>query len=362
MKRQHYMDNLRALLMLSGVMLHSALFLVPVSLFTGWPVRNTATSVGYFYLVLLVFAWFLPLFYTLAGYFSHHLLNKYGYWDFIKHRFLRIAVPFIIGFFILSIFNGLSFIAYYKSGLALNWHNVYTFFGFLGPLWFLYYLLLYYVIILILQISLKNFLQKIPLFSLPLLITLGILLQFLILWVFNNNIMDFPRSFTINPTFFFTYFIFYLYGWILSILPNKLTWITKWGWLMSIIGFLLIFPAYAMMLHASILQQYSFYFKLLMLLFESISTWCITLGILGIFSRWFNGFSAVLRYLTDASYWFYLTQVPIIAILQVYFSLLNLPEIFKLIYVFLFAVIIMGISYALFVRKTRIGMLLNGAR
>lgn len=362
MKRQHHMDNLRALLMLSGVLLHSALFLVPLSLFIGWPVRNSTTSVSYFYLVVIIFSWFLPLFYSLAGYFSHQLFDKYGYRHFIKHRLLRIGLPFLIAFCLLSIFNGLSFIAYYKGGLVLNWHNAYMFFGFLGPLWFLFYLLLYYVIVLTLQILIKNLLQKISRLSQPLLIILGILLQFLVLWIFNNNIMNFPRSFTINPTFFFTYLIFYLYGWLLAILPNKLAWITRWCWLMSIIGFLLTFPAYAMMLHASLLQQYSVQFKWLMMLFNAIATWCITLGILGIFCRWFNGYSAILRYLTAASYWFYLTQVPIIAILQAYFSLLNLAEIFKLIYVFLFAIAIMVVSYALFVRKTWFGILLNGAR
>lgn len=359
------MDNLRACLVLSGILFHSLLFLTPFTLLHDWEVRNPITKPIYYFISLLIFSNYMPLFYILSGYFSKLIFDNYGTWVFIKHRFYRIGLPFFICFALLSLYNTGSFFAHYYVRPPIS---PYIFFTFIGPLWFIYYLLYYYLIILFLQyISVKFF--KNTDFSLKISSFLLACIGFLsLLW--NNSIFILPSLYlSISKSGFIIYFTFFLFGWILAtsksinnpVNKDRVSNLKNWYWLLLLLGLGIIFPLFAW-LSTSNLTAKTTPLKIIAMLISIINSWFLSLGLLGMFYRFFDVYSKTLRYFAAASYWFYLIQVPIISILQLYFISFTMPLVFKLLNVYIFSIVIMAITYTLCVRKTFIGVLLNGQR
>ena len=93
--RFHYMDNLRALAMLAGVVFHAALA-YSVLAHPLWPTADRGHS-----LIVDGFAWFfhlfrMPLFFLVAGFFAALLVQKRGMGGMLKNRFMRIILPLIV--------------------------------------------------------------------------------------------------------------------------------------------------------------------------------------------------------------------------------------------------------------------------
>ncbi len=94
-ERLHYLDNLRALAMLAGVLFHAALAYSPL-MQPFWPLADRSTSA-----VADVFAWFLhffrmPLFFMIAGYFSAMLIEQRGMGGMFANRVQRVLLPFVV--------------------------------------------------------------------------------------------------------------------------------------------------------------------------------------------------------------------------------------------------------------------------
>lgn len=348
--------------MLSVLLVHSMLFLAPFALYHSWPIRNHVTSPLYYYAVLLIHIWNMPLFYLIGGFFSRQMFEKYGGWKFFYKRLFRIGLPFLIGYLLLSFYHVGSFIAYIKGGLSLSWQHVYDIFSFIGPLWFLYCLLLFYVMVLcgqyIYSFIFKRTLNLPPLFLVLLFIISGFGIFFLgkILFLYP------PLHLTIEACPLLFYFSFFLFGWILYTRPKDLTFYGNYGWIFLLLALGLCFPVFAWLSHNKhMLGLYSNLDYWVMLL-NPINAWLLTLGLLGVFYQWLSRYSRNLRFLADASYWFYLIQVPIVLVIQAYFTFHNLPMFLKLIYVYIIALAIMTLTYLIFVRKTYLGVILNGER
>lgn len=229
-------------------------------------------------------------------------------------------------------------------------------------LWFLYYLLIFYAIVLICHAIYKQFFKELGFNHLIILIALFFIFDFFIVLYFPNPFMIIPFNLTIDLTTFFIYFSFFLFGWINSGNNANLNSLGQAGWLLLLIAILLIFPSFIWATQGKGLISTNVTFNFIMTVSYLLSAWFITLGMLGIYYRWITGYSAVLRYVTDAAYWLYLTQVPVVLIVQAYFTFLHLPLVFKLLYVYLISILIMILSYALLVRRTFIGVVLNGER
>lgn len=90
--------------------------------------------------------------------------------------------------------------------------------------------------------------------------------------------------------------------------------------------------------------------------------WCLSLGLIGLFRRFFSQERPWVRWLSDASYWMYLTHLPIVIACQS--ALINLPWPVALKLLVVLAVTIAGtlVTYRWCVRYTPIGWLLNGPR
>ncbi|MEM8817876.1 MAG: acyltransferase family protein, partial [Pseudomonadota bacterium] len=93
--RYHYMDNLRALAMLAGVLFHAALAYSPF-LHEVWLGSSPQKSVA-----MDALAWFshlfrMPLFFLIAGFFAAYLVGKRGVAGFLRNRAVRILIPLVV--------------------------------------------------------------------------------------------------------------------------------------------------------------------------------------------------------------------------------------------------------------------------
>ena len=97
-------------------------------------------------------------------------------------------------------------------------------------------------------------------------------------------------------------------------------------------------------------------------LFNFIYTCSSILVIILIFYKFINKFNSKIRYLSDASYYIYIVHLPIIIFFQGLASSLEINHFIKFILIVVLTTIFSLITYHYFVRKTFIGVLLNGKR
>ena len=102
----------------------------------------------------------------------------------------------------------------------------------------------------------------------------------------------------------------------------------------------------------SLFMQYSF--------FASAYAWFMIFGFLGFFRKYFSKYQNKVRYLSDASYWLYLSHLPLIMIIQAVFSPVQWPSWIKLSLVFILTTLPLMICYTAFIRHSFIGRMLNG--
>ncbi|NNE00982.1 MAG: acyltransferase family protein [Pirellulaceae bacterium] len=95
---------------------------------------------------------------------------------------------------------------------------------------------------------------------------------------------------------------------------------------------------------------------------QVLYVWLMTFGLIGLFRERMSGESKVMRYVSDSSYWLYLTHLPLIFIPQFFVRNWDLPAVVKCVLVCVVTSGVLLISYQLFVRYTPIGTLLNGPR
>ena len=92
------------------------------------------------------------------------------------------------------------------------------------------------------------------------------------------------------------------------------------------------------------------------------ASWLLVFGLIGLFRRHFHHPSPTWRYLSDASYWFYLIHLPVIFFIEIPLAALPLFWPIKVTLVAAATLAILLPSYHYLVRPTIIGMVLNGRR
>ncbi len=358
------MDNLRALAMLAGIVFHASLAYSPMLHFF-WLTADHESSKS-----IDVIAWFshlfrMPLFFLIAGFFSMLLIEKRGVAAMLGNRAMRVLVP-------LSIFLPLVLMS---MGAGIDWagnhvENKAPALAYihgvmqqgdtgnqpinLSHLWFLYYLCFMYVILMVLyQLKIFHFqwLQK----ALKPWVLL-VIFPALLVPVFYHIPAPHPAPEGLVPLFwpFGIYGMFFLVGALLFKHQRLIDQLDKYFYGLLIVGLAsYVYFAYRVPASAG---------NLLMAMSESITavsmTWvCLIAG-----KRWLNQPSNTFRYIADSSYWIYLIHLPVLFMVQ--YVLLdqawNLWVELTIASTVTFAIGL--ISYALFVRWSPIGWLLNGKR
>jgi glucans biosynthesis protein C len=94
------------------------------------------------------------------------------------------------------------------------------------------------------------------------------------------------------------YAFFYFAGWILFKSKDHLNTFLEFDWLLSILGLILFTIYFFMDIDTMALQT--------IMLIKSTNLWLFFFGFTGLFIRYGSGHSAIMRYVSDASYWVYL--------------------------------------------------------
>ncbi len=384
--RYDYLDSVRAFSLILGVVYHASLSFFPI--YIGWAVMDMTTSelVGPFMFVSHSFR--LPLFFMLAGFFSYMVLAKTNVLSFLTSRFLRLAVPFVIGWLLLrpflisgwtlgaesmrgdaNILNGL------LTGFTTLFSDSYSLFT--GThLWFLYYLILITLLILALFIVFKRVVIQFSTLSQslnrfidwlcgsPFAVVVLALITSLPLWFMNNWGIDTPdKSLQPHLPVLTLYATFFLFGWLVQQKPERINRFAQFSFLkvaicivsailgLSLVGFdsQKAHPDYIL-------------FKALFTYCYALMMWTLVSLVICFFKYCLNRQSRIIRYLADAAYWIYLVHLPIVVMMQIAVAELTLHWSIKLGLICMVTLAISLVLYELVVRNTIIGQILNGKR
>ena len=380
-ERLHALDALRASMMMLGIVFHIALYYMLTEL-PIWSKDPLNTSIVADWIVLFIHTFRMPIFFVIAGFFTHMMFLRQGSTGLLKNRFYRIGVPLILGLFILTplfiysiLFSGtpqmLAAVASEQPPLIFyfiptSWLH----------LWFLFFLLFFYIVFIILNRvsqlfgesfcksctnSFRRLLQK------PLLrILLLTLITALTILPMNGDLL-LPSALIPDLVFlqaFLFYFVFFGFGWMLYKHSDLLNTFTMGAWLQTAFGILIG----GVVLLAVILNAdangttntpTTVYLKSII---TALSAWLMFFGLMGLFLRYLNKPSVLMRYIVDASYWVYLIHIPLVFIFPGLLKSIDLSALIKMPITMLATTVVCFLSYDLFVRNSFIGKVLNGHR
>jgi glucan biosynthesis protein C len=297
--RLHYMDLLRGILMMLGVVLHT---LAIYTVNSDWKV-SSPTSVSYADPILNIIHLFrMPAFFMISGYFMALILGKQDTIAYVKNRIIRLGVPLL--------FAGILFnlpVAMFINGgpVDIGWYQYIVSGSWLGHLWFLGALILYSTVVAFIWKWIKpvisfqsNWLWVLSLFSLmmiyPITLRIGWYMEL-------NNI----KLILITVSNIFEYFPYFLCGLILFFQSKNIKLGTNLHWwiLVSVVFYLMW----------SLIK-----IKLVTDCLMFILAACLSFTLFAFFEKYFNGKARWKQDLANSSYTVYLVHQPIIIIISFY--------------------------------------------
>jgi glucan biosynthesis protein C len=302
-------------------------------------------------------------FYLIAGFVARMSFDKLGASAFFKDRLCRIGVPLLVGWPIL-------FAALMAAAGVLKAALDGVTFGYfpLIHLWFLYLLALFYLAIAFMHplfalsgaSSIARVLLQpwaVVLLAAPLCLSLY-LQPYWMMWF---GIPTPDHGLLPNLPAVAGYGLAFAFGWLVQRQPEALgRWERCW-----LFNFLLacgctafcMFQAGAAPLLMPVPQGS---LKLAYAASYSLGTWAWAFALIGIAQRFLHAYGRVRRYLADASYWIYLVHLPLVVLLQGAVAPLAWHWAVKFVLILAAAFLLMLGTYAMFVRRTVVGAILNG--
>lgn len=372
-ERIHSLDSLRAIMMMLGIVIHSAITYSVTNNGAKLNVKDPdAINLSNDFIVSLIHAFRMPIFFLIAGFFGAMLFYERKPLRMIKNRISRIVYPFIV--FLLLLWPTVIFTFGYTRLIFKGSNNALieildrlSSYDILVPkntfhLWFLYYL----TFITFVSIGLALIFEKLPfilnfitnVFSwiikktiLRIFIFAG--LTAIVYFVRGSSTVSTSSSFVLNTNTFIFYFSFYFVGWILYKSKHLLETFMKYDRVYFFLG-LFLFSIFFFM-HDSFRNEVN-------ITLNSIMVWLFIFGITGIFIRFGSNYSSIMRYISDSSYWIYLIHFPLTAIIPSLLFYWSIPATLKFLIVLISTGIICFVSYHYLVRATFIGKFLNGRK
>ncbi|MFC3093847.1 hypothetical protein DRW07_10235 [Alteromonas sediminis] len=385
-KRIDYLDASRAFALILGIVFHASLSFIPV--FIGWAVMDVSTSWITAIFATISHSFRLELFFLIAGFFSHMTFHRDGSKRFLKSRVIRIAIPLIIGWFILrplivsgftmggqslrgeiditsSLMAGLTDLQSFPTGFLVGTH-----------LWFLYYLLLITAVTLVCRAILrtsKKVSDKLTgatdtaiswLLQSPFALAAMALPIACCLWFMDSWGMDTPdKSLSPHWPVLLIYGGFFVLGWMLHRQPVLLD---KWAclsWKKLVVALVSVISSVVLMdFQMQVAHPHYDFIKAGFVVCYAVMMMALVLLTLGLFQRVLNQPNKIVRYLADASYWMYLIHLPVVIFLQVVVAEWSFHWSVKWLGITITTVILSLFIYDLLVRNTFIGATLNGRR
>lgn len=372
--RIHSLDALRAVMMLLGLVLHTALSYVPELSSGEWPYQDRQASEWFGWFVSLIHTFRMPAFFAVAGFFASFLVERRGTAAFLRHRLNRIGVPLVGGWILLFPLTAVAWVfAASRSGVPLapapgsedGWFD-------LMHLWFLYQLLILSAAVVLFRSAFVRFwpagaarLAEIARNALIRRWTFLVLVSVTALTLVPMETWELDTDGTLLPPMrlLAAYGVFFVFGWLehsrrggfghlrhrcLARLGGGLFFHTLY--LAVVVSHFGMAPAEAAIAHGA------------GMVFLAVSMWLFVLGFLGLFRRWLDAPSPSWRYLSDASYWMYLVHLPLTVALPPLLADWNAPGLIKFGIALGAAFGITLVTYHYGVRSTWVGKCLNGRR
>ena len=350
--RFHDLDALRGFAMLLGILLHAGAFLVPLEF---WPVHEawaweTAPEANVYAWILSVIHGFrMPLFFLLSGYFTAMLWQSRGLQRLWRHRLQRLGVPLLAG-----MFTVVPAIVWLETAdfTLLDWSLAWL--GGLHHLWFLWYLLL----------LAATFIAAVRLgltFRHPawwLLVPLTVVPQY----VMHEPAFGPDTEDGLIPAgrVFAYYAAFFAFG---VFFRQRDIAVRRW-WAVAIApSLLLLLPVGVVLLYDEGFEYAGAPWVWAVAAGVQVAfAWLMCFGSMGLFRGIFARERFGVRYLSDASYWLYLTHLPLVIAAQM--LVVTWPINIHLKFVLISAAIVAGLLavYQVGVRYTMIGTVMNGPR
>lgn len=359
-QRIAYLDNLRAFIVILVVLLHTLLPYAQVepNLHYQW---SDVTYLWAAKLIYCIHALAMPLFFLLSGFFAHYLISKKNLAYFINERLVRLGIPLVIGMILFIPIHFVVFSQYiwntfsYATNVNNFWQTVevaaghgnfyHSFFN-LEYLWFIYYLLIYSTIAVLLQLlKLPTLKLRYPVLTLSCFLALSMCLG-------NTPYIATPQYLTPIPQVFLSYGLFFYFGWFIY---NNQTFLSQARipcWYYLGIGFAFLF--------ISLYFTLANYSHLIISFVLAITLVNLCFGTLLLFYCHLNQPVRICRYLSEISYWVYLTRIPILLCCQFFILRSTLNIGFQLFIGFFSAFFLAIISYQVLVKSSFLKNYLKG--
>ncbi len=117
--RLHALDNLRAIMMWLGIVLHVGMHYSRVR--TAVPVRDDQSSAVADGLMAFIHAFRMPVFFIIAGFLGAMLLARRGPREFLRHRMKRLALPFAVFWPVIYVATALVMLAFLNRMVFGEW-------------------------------------------------------------------------------------------------------------------------------------------------------------------------------------------------------------------------------------------------
>jgi glucans biosynthesis protein C len=355
-KRIAYLDNLKALMIIFVVIMHTAVTYSGVGSWYYVEKTNLPTLTLYSFIFFQSFlqAFFMSLLFLISGYFLPASLEKKGVKKFIKDRLIRLGIPCLFYIFLIHLIcikmikPEINLITYYLHGL-------YTlkFLSWTGPLWFVLALLIFNLLYLLI----KNFIDRLSRLSFEI-TTKNILFLVLLITIFTFILRLFFYIDTSILNFqlanFSAYVILFFLG-VIAYQKNLFDKIDfslakKWLYLAFAIGVpLWIFVVYTAV--EKIEHHFVFLGKggfnihtFLYALWESFFCVSIIIALIGIFKTKYDSQNKLQKFLSDNCFGVYVFHSPILIITAILLKNVTIEPILKCLIV---ASIVIPVTYLL---------------
>lgn len=377
-QRFHSLDNLRAIMMWLGIVLHVAVnHTVQQSLL---PWHDPQTSMVADLALVFIHAFRMPVFFILAGFFVAMLVARRGYAGMVKHRLRRIGLPLLL--FWPLIFAGMGFLAMNYVHLMVR--------GTLGidesimpadparplintmHLWFIYYLLWFCAFTALIGFFARHiptsfkeavsrlwfilvsrwwgfFLLALPLAAIGLPYQWGVVVS-------SGSFVPQFNEFVHNGLFFMAGLYVYRHrDAVLEICSNN-------GWRYAIAG-MALFMIYLVVAEIFRTEEAgNMLVRMGLSLMYNFISWMWSFALIGLFLRYLPDQNRFLRYVSESSYWVYLVHMFGTVGFGIVLYGMPFSAVTKMSLNILATTIACIASYHVLVRYTPVSTLLNGYR
>lgn len=380
--------------MLLGVVLHTALAFQEQDELWIYHDPERSPLAGLFALSIHIFR--MPIFFVMAGFFGAMLFTRKGSAVFAGHRFERIVIPLVIGWFVLFplLMWAISFAFTYSTqpeggrSIPEAFHTMSWSADFLeaGPmhLWFLYYLVYYYVFFALSTLFLRKFARPLVSFfngfvhaislgalrwlRLPLLVAIS----YPLMLTMEDVGFDTPMEWSPLWNVLGAYAVYFGVGWVCYRHREIVGSLERFAWPRLVAGilFLIVAMVLSIIWYLAALAPESegpgdAAMSVLFFVTQAVqvaSIWLLVFGLTGVCERLFRKENRTVRYLVDASYWIYLMHLPLTIFIPACFRYWNIDGTIKMFVMMILVTIPLLITYHFLVRGTVLGVVLSGRR